>query len=193
MDWFYRLPTYVFAALLTCFFITFACAAVLFCRRFVAFRLYKSGSADDRSSVANILRDGIGLLIVLLGFLTVTAANYYGDVERAVGREAINLGALYHDVSEYPEPIRTQLQEMLKNYNRYLIDEAWPLQKKVLSLLRARVNLPISKMSSLVSSPRMKRRRRYTARPWRPIPHTSKSSRNDSWLSDLNCQSSYGG
>jgi hypothetical protein len=33
-------------------------------------------------------------------------------------------------VSSYPEPKRSELEALLRDYTRYVIDEAWPLQRK---------------------------------------------------------------
>jgi len=51
-------------------------------------------------------------------------------VEQSVVREASSVAALYRDVSSYPEPDRQELQSLLREYTRYVIEEAWPLQQK---------------------------------------------------------------
>ena len=33
-------------------------------------------------------------------------------------------------MSAYPEPIRSELEALLRDYTRYVFDEAWPLQRK---------------------------------------------------------------
>jgi hypothetical protein len=67
---------------------------------------------------------------LLLGLLAVAAYQNLSDVEKTVGHEAAALGALYRDISAYPEPIRSELQAEIRDYARYVIDEAWPLQRK---------------------------------------------------------------
>jgi hypothetical protein len=52
------------------------------------------------------------------------------DVEKSVASEASSLAALYRDVTAYPEPQRTQLKDLLREYTRYVIEEAWPLQRE---------------------------------------------------------------
>jgi hypothetical protein len=47
-----------------------------------------------------------------------------------VSGEATALGALYRDVSTYPEATRHPLQTELRNYTLYVIEEAWPLQRR---------------------------------------------------------------
>lgn len=67
---------------------------------------------------------------LLLGLLAVATYQNLSDAEKTVGNEAAALGALYRDVSAYPEPARSEVQAMIRDYTRYVIDEAWPLQQK---------------------------------------------------------------
>src|SRR5689334_10953631 len=67
---------------------------------------------------------------LLLGLLAVATYQNHFDVEKTVSSEASALAALYRDVSAYPEPIRSELEALLRDYARYVINEAWPLQRK---------------------------------------------------------------
>ncbi|HEY8276740.1 MAG TPA: hypothetical protein VIG52_07075 [Methyloceanibacter sp.] len=66
---------------------------------------------------------------LLLGLLAVSTYQNHEDAERAVINEASALAALYRDISMYPEPYGSELKGFLKDYTRYVIDEAWPLQR----------------------------------------------------------------
>lgn len=65
-----------------------------------------------------------------VGLIAVSVWQTYTDVETVVSEEATSLAALYRDVSSYPEPVRPQLQRELREYTRYVIEEAWPLQQR---------------------------------------------------------------
>ena len=67
-----------------------------------------------------------GLAVALIA---VSVFETYSDVSAIVSREASELSALYRDASSYPEPTRQQLQAELRDYTRYVIDEAWPAQR----------------------------------------------------------------
>ncbi|QYK49790.1 MAG: DUF4239 domain-containing protein [Phycisphaeraceae bacterium] len=54
----------------------------------------------------------------------------YSDTAKLVSGEATSLAALYRDASTYPEPTRSNLQADIREYTRYVIEEAWPLQRK---------------------------------------------------------------
>ena len=67
---------------------------------------------------------------LLVGLLAVAAYQNLSDVDKTVGNEAASLGALYRDVGVYPEPLRSELQGQIRDYTRFVIEEAWPLQQK---------------------------------------------------------------
>jgi hypothetical protein len=52
------------------------------------------------------------------------------DAGENVTREAAALSALYEDVSRYPEPHGQNLRWLLRDYTRYVINYAWPLQRQ---------------------------------------------------------------
>src|SRR5678816_1314793 len=68
-----------------------------------------------------------GLAVALMA---VSVSQTYSDVSKIVSGEATALAALYRDVSSYPEPVRLRLQNELRDYVRYVIQEAWPLQRR---------------------------------------------------------------
>ena len=68
-----------------------------------------------------------GLAVALMA---VSVSQTYSDVSKIVSGEATALAALYRDVSSYPEAIRPRLQNELRDYVQYVIQEAWPLQAR---------------------------------------------------------------
>ena len=67
---------------------------------------------------------------LLLGLIAVTAYQNVADAGANVTREASALAALYEDVSRYPEPHSQNLRWLLRDYTRYVIKYAWPLQQQ---------------------------------------------------------------
>jgi hypothetical protein len=67
---------------------------------------------------------------LLLGLLAVATYQNRLEVEKSNANEASSLSALYRNVSAYPEPSRTELQSLLTEHTRYLIEDAWPQQRK---------------------------------------------------------------
>lgn len=68
-----------------------------------------------------------GLAVALIA---VTVFETYSETTKVVTGEATALNALYRDVTSYPEPLRTELQGELREYTRYIIQEAWPAQQQ---------------------------------------------------------------
>ena len=53
----------------------------------------------------------------------------YTEVENTVSAEATAIGCFYRDISGYPNP-RTRLQTQVREYTTFLIEQAWPAQRK---------------------------------------------------------------
>jgi len=68
-----------------------------------------------------------GLAVALIA---VSVWQTYSDTSKTVSEEATSLAGIYRDVSSYPEPVRTQMQDELREYTQYIIQEAWPLQRR---------------------------------------------------------------
>ena len=103
---------------------------------------------------------------LLLGLLAVATYQNHTDVEKAVSSEASSLAALYRDVTAYPEPQRTDLKNLLREYTRYVIEEAWPLQRRgPRSSWRGQAGCRFLERVWFPLSRRLKRRERSMPRP----------------------------
>jgi hypothetical protein len=60
----------------------------------------------------------------------INASTRLSHVEKSNANEASSLSALYRNLAAYLEPSRTELQNLLKEHTRYLIEDAWPQQRK---------------------------------------------------------------
>lgn len=67
---------------------------------------------------------------ITLGLLAVGTWTTYADVQSKIDHEAAALGGLYRDISAYPEPVRTIMQDDLRKYARAVIDVGWPMQRR---------------------------------------------------------------
>jgi hypothetical protein len=54
----------------------------------------------------------------------------YEKVKEITEHEASSLAALYRNVSEYPEPVRSNLREQIRAYTHQVIHQSWPLQRQ---------------------------------------------------------------
>jgi hypothetical protein len=126
--WIYDTPSGWLGLLFSVVFIAFNTVGVLWVRRHGHQWL---GRSSHNNELVGLILAAVGVFYgLLLGLLAVSAYQNADDANAVVGREASALGALYRDVSSYPEPARSQLQGKLKEYTAYIIEEAWPQQRR---------------------------------------------------------------
>lgn len=106
----------------------FAIAGLLFVRRWVLPRLRIQ--AEDSEFTGSLMQSIMVFYGLAVALMAVNVSQTYSDVSKIVSGEATALASLYRDVSSYPDPIRPKLQGELREYTRYVIEEAWPLQQR---------------------------------------------------------------
>jgi hypothetical protein len=126
----------------------FAVAGLLVVRRRVLPRLrVRIEDSDFSGSMLQAVMVFYGLAVALIA---VTVWQSYSDAARLVSQEAAAIGALYRDVSLYPEPLRSEFQQTAAAHLDHLIHEAWPLQRqgKVPAVKAATVNRLLQGLSA---------------------------------------------
>lgn len=128
MNWIYDLPHWVGALLFSAVFVGFTCLGIVLIRPWV--RRHAADQPDWNALIGAILAAFVVFYGITLALIAVSSYQNFAAVNQGVGREAAALGTLYRAVSNYPEPIQGELQTMLRDYTRYVIEEAWPTQKR---------------------------------------------------------------
>jgi hypothetical protein len=67
---------------------------------------------------------------LLLGLLAVAAYQNYDEVRKSAFAEAASLANLFRDAARYPEPVRLEVQELLRDYTLYVIYKDWPAHRR---------------------------------------------------------------
>lgn len=67
---------------------------------------------------------------LLLGLLTVSAYQNNDRIAQAILNEATSLSALYADMNVYPEPMRSEMRTMLRDYTLFTIHKDWPAHRQ---------------------------------------------------------------
>lgn len=67
---------------------------------------------------------------ITVGLIAVGVWNTNSNASDLVSKEAASIGALYRDVTGYPEPVRQELQSRLREYTHFVIEQAWPAQRE---------------------------------------------------------------
>jgi Protein of unknown function (DUF4239) len=126
--WLYDLPNSVFFLITITVFITFSLlGSFLFSEKLEK----KLNLKAEHNQIVSIF---IGLASVFygitLGLIAVGTFDNFNAVEDKVNNESSALAALYQDVSFLQNPENEKLKTILKQYTKYVITKAWPLQKK---------------------------------------------------------------
>jgi hypothetical protein len=126
--WIYDIPTWQLMLLISGFFVAFSWFGSIFIRPFL--RPIMESQPDCNGLVGNLLSCFCVFYGLLLGLISVAAYENFNQVDKSVTEEAACLAALYRDATTYPEPARGELTVILRDYCRYVIDKAWPAQRK---------------------------------------------------------------
>ena len=88
------------------------------------------GTGPEFNHTVNFATSGFSLFYgLLLGLLTVAAYQNSERVKEGILSEATTLGVLYADMSSYPEPMRSDLKSMMRDYVLFTIYKDWPAHK----------------------------------------------------------------
>ena len=126
--WIYDVPSTTLALLITGAFVGFSWIGAVLIRPILRAFLRKRADIND---LIGYMLSCFGVFYgLLLGLLAVAAYQNFSTVETNDSKEASALSALSRDVSAYPEPDRTNLIWLLRDYTRYVVHYAWPSQRK---------------------------------------------------------------
>jgi hypothetical protein len=126
--WIYDLPALWVIVLFEAVFVGVCWLGTVFLRRPVRSWLHEEPRLNDM--LAAFLQYFGVIFGLLLGLLAVATYQNRLEVEKSNADEASSLSALYRNLSAYPEPSRSELQNLLKEHTRYLIEDAWPQQRR---------------------------------------------------------------
>jgi hypothetical protein len=128
LEFLFDLPLWITGPAIVGLLCLFAVVGLSVTRRRVLPRLHiQAADAHFTSTMVESVMVFYGLAVALMA---VNVSETYADVSKIVSGEATALAALYRDVGGYPEPIRQELQGVLRDYVQYVIQEAWPLQRR---------------------------------------------------------------
>jgi Protein of unknown function (DUF4239) len=126
--WVYDLPNWQFFLLTVSVFIIFSLlGAFAFSERL---EKMLGLTVEHNSIVATFLSMNGVFYGISLGLIAVGTFENFNSTEDKVNNESSALAALYRDVSILERPEKAILQGTLKRYTQYVVNEAWPLQRK---------------------------------------------------------------
>jgi hypothetical protein len=128
MYWIFDHPTWVMAILFVAGFVGVTWFGIFLCRMTVHSWIHQEERANEM--VGFTVSNFFVLFGLLLGLLAVATYQNYLNVSNTVDQEASVIAALYRDFSAYPQPTRGQLQDRLREYIRFTLEDSWPRQRK---------------------------------------------------------------
>ena len=126
--WLYQLSPFRAGLFIIAFIETVSLAGLFLFRRYGLPRLRYTEDVND--AVSGTVQ-AIGVFYgITVGLIAVGVWNTYSSSAELVSKEAASIGALYRDVSSYPAPVRDELRSGLRDYTIFVLEQAWPSQKK---------------------------------------------------------------
>jgi len=126
--WLYEVSPPLAALIMVAFIEILALMGLVAVRRHLIPRLHYDNDAND--AVSGTVQ-AIGVFYgITVGLIAVGVWNTNSNASELVSREAASISALFRDVSGYPSPLREELRQKIREYTVFLIDEAWPAQKR---------------------------------------------------------------
>ena len=65
-----------------------------------------------------------------MGLIAVATWENYTDIDGVVSTEAAAVASFYRDLDGYPQPLRGELETMMRDYTRIVIEKEWPAHKQ---------------------------------------------------------------
>ncbi|MFN8484462.1 MAG: DUF4239 domain-containing protein [Anaerolineae bacterium] len=126
-DWAYDLPTWQLGAAILIFFEVAGLGGLWLTRRFILPHLKM---VDGNNDAVSGTVQAIGVFYAItVGLIAAGAYSNYQNVGSIATQEAASIAKLYRDVRDYPDPPKSMLQDGLKRYTEFIINEAWPAQR----------------------------------------------------------------
>ena len=114
------------ALIMVALFVGYALVTLLIVRRFLKRFLF-----NEMAEYAETFADAIGVIYALiLALVVVSVWENYDKVEGTVEKEANSLHNIYRYLQVYPEPIRSEAQEALRQYVQRIVQHEWPRLSK---------------------------------------------------------------
>jgi len=124
----YEIPTVQLAIYSSLFFVGLTWLGLIFVKPFLRLMMGRQPHINDM--VAHTTA-GFSLFYgLLLGLLAVATYQNYDDVRKSVFAEAASLASMYRDAARYPDQVRSEVQDLLRDYTLYVIYKDWPAHSK---------------------------------------------------------------
>jgi Kef-type K+ transport system membrane component KefB len=136
----YDIPNWLFGMIVIFTFVSFAIGGLYLTHKRLG--VYNKDQLEANGIISAYFGAVVAFYGITLGLISVGAWQNFSDVESKAAKEASAIGALYRDVSNYPEPAREALRTKLKDYTKYVVEriqafeaDLYPFEPKTMSQL----------------------------------------------------------
>jgi Kef-type K+ transport system membrane component KefB len=124
----YDIPNWLFGMIVIFVFVSFAIGGLYITHKRLG--LYNKDQLEANAIISSYFGAAVAFYGITLGLISVGAWQNFSDVDNKAAREASAITALYRDVSNYPEPVREAMRTKLKEYTKFIVEVAWPQQRR---------------------------------------------------------------
>jgi hypothetical protein len=124
----FDLPLWIVGLVLVVVMCGLAAVGLRFARRRILPRF--DVTEGDGHFTSTIVHSVMVFYALAVAMIAITVWETYDAAGKIVSQEATALATLYRDVGAYPQSSRAPLQDELRGYAEYVIEEAWPEQHK---------------------------------------------------------------
>lgn len=130
MDVMQNLPAWAIGGVCVLAFVLPAAVALWLVNRGIQERIKLSETLVDNGVVGWFFSGVLTIYGITLGLIAVSTWESSSSVAGIASREAATIAALYRDVGGFASPERDKLRGKLRQYTRFVIDKAWPAQRR---------------------------------------------------------------
>jgi hypothetical protein len=130
MDWIQDIPAWAIGATCVLGFVVPAMGGLWLVHRGIHVRLKVGETLVDNGVVGWFFSGILTIYGITLGLIAVTTWESSSAVAGIASREAAAIAALYRDTSGFASPLREDLRAKLRDYTRFVIETAWPAQRR---------------------------------------------------------------
>lgn len=125
--WIYDLPNWILGLGMITLYLGIAVAGLFLTRDWIYKTLWTSYETNEAT---NGIISAYGVLYgLLLGLVTVAAWENFDDCDEIVSKESAAVVSLYRDISALRPPLKSEMQNVLKDYLLDVIEVSWPAQR----------------------------------------------------------------
>ena len=128
IDFLFSLPLWLLALVLNVWFLGFGLVGLWIVRRRVLPALHLR--YDDAYFGAAVVQSAMLLYGLIAALTAVGVWQRHTQAADIVSAEATAITTLWRDLGGYPQPIRDEMQAILRGYTEQIINEAWPQQRR---------------------------------------------------------------